>query len=282
MLCNNKATIIFNYTVNGLFALNQNLKYWSNKKHPKLNYNIMNLNLTKIKGIHHLGTMAKKLLTGITCLLAASISSCNKSSSSTGTAGTLSVVSAAPDAPPADLYINGALVNSTPLVYGSYISYFSVAPGTNKVGFDYTGTSTLISLDTINVASNKAYTLFFSNLVAKHDYLLVTDTVVAPPSGKASIRLVNMSPDAPNVDLVVGGQVIVSNKSYKQVSSFKAIPVSDNDTLRVVQTGTNNLLGVVNAVTVQSGVVYTIWLGGFASGINGYVLQANIIRNAAF
>jgi len=35
MICNNKATIIFNNTVNGLFALNQNLKYWSNKKIPQ-------------------------------------------------------------------------------------------------------------------------------------------------------------------------------------------------------------------------------------------------------
>jgi hypothetical protein len=238
----------------------------------------MNLNFTKIKGTYQFGTV---LLTGIAYLLTVSISSCSKSSSSAGTS-TLAVVAASPDAANADLYINGTIVNGTPLVYGSYISYFGVAAGTNKVGFDYTGTSTLISLDTINIASNKAYTLFFSNLVAKHDYLLVADTVVAPPSGKASIRLVNMSPDAPNVDLVVGGQVIASNRSYKQVSSFKTITVSDNDTLKVMQTGTNNLLGVVNAVTVQSGVVYTIWLGGFASGIDGYGLHANLMRNAAF
>jgi hypothetical protein len=239
----------------------------------------MKLNFTKIKEIRQLGTVA--LSTGIACLLAVSISSCNKSSSTAGSA-TLAVVQASPDAPSADFYINGSLVNGTPLVYGSYISYFSAVSGTSKVGFDDTGTTTAISIDTLNLASSKAYTLFFSNLVAKHDYLLVTDTVVAPPSGKASIRLVNMSPDAPNVDLVVGGKVIVSNKSYKQVSSFTAIAVSDNDTLRVVQTGTSNLLGVVNAVTVQSGLVYTIWLSGFASGLDGYGLQANLMRNAAF
>jgi hypothetical protein len=91
-----------------------------------------------------------------------------------------------------------------------------------------------------------------------------------------------MSPDAPNVDLVVGGNVIVSNQSYKHASGFKAITVSDNDTLKVVQTGTNTVLGVVNAVTVQSGVVYTIWLGGFASNLNGYGLQAYLMRNASF
>ncbi|WP_158991902.1 DUF4397 domain-containing protein [Mucilaginibacter sp. L196] len=238
----------------------------------------MKLNFTKIKEIRQLGTVA--LSTGIACLLAVSISSCNKSSSTAGSA-TLAVVAAAPDAPSADFYINGSLVNGTPLVYGSYISYFSAVSGTSKVGFDDTGTTTAIALDTINLAASKTYTLFLCNLVAKREFVLVKDTIVSPPTNKASIRLANMSPDAPNVDLVIGGKVIVSNASYKQVSSFVAIPVVDNDTLRIVQTGTSNLLGVVNALTVESGAVYTIWLNGFASGINGYVLQANIMRNAA-
>ena len=280
MICNNKATIILNYTVNGLFALNQNLKYWSNTKHPKLNYNIMNLNLTKIKGIHQLGTIP--LLTGIACLLAVLTSSCNKDSSTVGTS-TLAVVSGSPDAPPADVYINGSMISTTPLVYGSYFPYYGNIPsGITRVRLNYTGTTTEITLDSINIAANKTYTLFLSNLVAAHDYLLVTDTVVAPPTGKATIRLVNMSPNAQGVDLVIGGQVIVSNKSYKQLSPFKTITVSDNDTLKVVQTGTNNVLGVVNAVTVQSGVVYTIWLSGFANGINSYGLQANLMRNAVY
>jgi len=238
----------------------------------------MNLNFTKIKGIRQLGTIA--LSTGIACLLAVSISSCNKSSSAAGTA-TLAVVAAAPDAPSAAFYIDGSLVNGTPLVYGSYISYFSAVSGTSKVGFDDNGTTTLISLDTVNLAANNTYTLFFCNLVAKHDFVLVKDTVVTPPTNKASIRLANMSPDAPNVDLVIGGKVFISNKSYRQVSAFTAIPVVDNDTLKIVQTGTSNLLGVVNALTVQTGSVYTIWLSGFASGINGYTLQANLMQNAA-
>ena len=238
----------------------------------------MNLNFTKIKGIYQFGMF---LLTGITCLLVVSISSCNKSSSTAGNSS-VAIVDASPDAPPADFYVNGSIANTVPLVYGSYISYIGIVSGTNKIGFYDTGTSTAIALDTINLAASKTYSLFFNNLVAKHDLLLVADTLVAPPSGKASIRLANMSPDAPGVDLVVGGQVIVSNKTYKQVSPFKTITVSDNDTLKIVQTGTSNLLGVINAVTVESGVVYTIWLNGFASGANGYVLHASLMQNTVF
>jgi len=243
----------------------------------------MNLNLTKIKGIHQLGTVP--LLTGIACLLAVSISSCTKSSNSTNTNtpfSVLSVVAASPDAPAADFYINSSLVNASPLTYGNYIPYFKSTPGTIKAGFFDTGSLTAIGIDTITINANQVYTLFFANLMAKHDFLLVTDTLVAPINGEASIRLANMSPDAKNVDLMIGGKVIVSNKSYKQVSSFIPIPVNGNDTLKIVQTGTSNLLGVINAVSVQSEGVYTIWLYGFASGANGYTLHANLMQNALF
>jgi hypothetical protein len=243
----------------------------------------MKLNFTKIKGIHQHGTIP--LLAGIACLLAVLISSCVKSNTSptaTVSSGLLSVIYASPDAPPADFYINNSLVNAAALTYGNFIPYFNAIAGTDKAGFFNTGSLTTIAVDSINIKANQVYTLFLANLVAKHDFLLVTDTVVAPTNNEASIRLVNMSPDAPNVDLVIGGKVIVANKSYKQASSFTTIPVVGNDTLKIVQTGTNNLLGVVNAVTVQTGAVYTIWLYGFASGTNGYTLHANLMQNAIF
>jgi hypothetical protein len=243
----------------------------------------MNLNFTKTKGIHQSVTLP--FLTGIAFLLAASISSCTKSSNSPTTNipfGLLSVIDASPDAPAADFYINSSLVNASPLTYGNFIPYFKSTTGADKAGFFNTGSLTPIAIDTINVNANQVYTLFFSNLAAKHDFLLVTDTVVAPANNEASIRLVNMSPNAPNVDLVIGGKIIVANKSYKQASSFTTIPVSGNDTLKIVQTGTNNLLGVVNAVTVQSEGVYTIWLYGFLNGTNGQGLNANLMQNAIF
>lgn len=243
----------------------------------------MNLNFTKTKGIHQHGAVS--LLTSIVCLLAVSISSCSKSNNAPNTntfTGLLSVVDAAPDAPAADFYINSTLVNGAAINYGNYLSYFNAVAGTSKVGFYDTGTLTPIAIDTVNIMPSKVYTLFFSNLVAKRDFLLVADTIVAPATNSASIRLVNMSPNAPNIDLVISGKVIVSNKSYKQVSSFTTIPVAGNDTLKIVQTGTSNLLGVVNAVTVQSGAVYTIWLYGLVNSTSSQGLNANLMQNAIF
>lgn len=242
----------------------------------------MNLNFTKIKGTPYRVT---SLLTSIGCLLIVLVSSCAKSNNSPTTtvaSGLLTVVYASPGAPAADFYVNNSLVNSSQLTSGNYIPYFRCVTGTVKAGFFNTGSLTPIAIDSINIKANQAYTLFFSNLATKHDFTFVTDTVVAPPSNEASIRLANMSPDAPNIDLVIGGKVIVSNKSYKQVSSFTAIPVAGNDTLKVVQTGTSNVLGVVNAVTVQSGAVYTIWLYGLANGTADQALQANLMQNAVF
>jgi len=221
------------------------------------------------------------MLAGVLCLLMVSISSCNKGSSNSLNTATLAVAAGSPDMVPVDLYLNKGLASSN-LIYGSYVSYLSLTEGAAIIGFDYTGTTTHLTGDTVTLEGGKAYTLFTTDLVAKHQFFLTTDTVIAPATGKASIRLVNVSPDAPAVDLVVGGKVLISNKSYKQVSTFTALPTAVNDTLRIVQTGTNNVLGVVNALTVNSGVVYTIWLNGFVSGQGGYTLHANLMRNAIF
>ena len=244
----------------------------------------MKLKFTKVKGIYQIGKAP--LLTGISCLLAVSISSCAKSSNNPNTTtapfGVLSVVAAAPDAPAADFYINSSLVNAAPLIYGNYLPYFRLITGSVKAGFFDTGGLTPIAIDTINIKANQAYTLFFANTAAKHDLVFVNDTVVTPANSGASIRLANMSPDAPNIDLVISGKVIIANKSYKQVSSFISIPNEPNDTLKIVQTGTQNVLASVTAVTIPSGGVFTIWLYGLANGTPDQALKANLMENALF
>jgi hypothetical protein len=238
----------------------------------------MNLKFTKNKS-------TISLLTAIVCLLAVSISSCSKSNTAPANVvpyGLVSVIYASPNAPAADFYVNNSIVNAAPLTSGNYIPYFKSVAGSVKAGFFNTGALTPIAIDTINIKANEAYTLFFANTAAKHDLVLVTDTIVTPANSGASIRLANMSPDAPNVDLVISGKVIISNKSYKQVSSFVSISTAPNDTLKIVQTGTNNVLGVVNAVTVPTGGVFTIWLYGLANGTADQALKANLMENALF
>ena len=238
----------------------------------------MNLNYTKSKS-------TISLVIAMICSVALFISSCTKSNTTptnTVAYGLVSVIYASPNAPSADFYVNNSIVNTLPLTSGNYIPYFKSVVGSVKAGFFNSGGLTPIAIDTINVKANVAYTLFFSNLASKPDLELVTDTIVTPANSQASIRLANMSPDAPNVDLVIAGKVIIANKSYKQVSSFVSIPTAPNDTLKIVQTGTNNVLGVVNAVTVPIGGVFTIWLYGLAHGTAGQALQANLMENALF
>ena len=238
----------------------------------------MNLNFTKNKN-------ATSLLTAIVCFLAVSISSCSKSNTTPTTVvpyGLVSVIYASPNAPDADFYVNNSIVNATALTSGNYIPYFKSVVGSVKAGFFNSGGLTPIAIDTINIKANQAYTLFFANTAAKHDLVFVNDTVVTPANSGASIRLANMSPDAPNVDLVISGKVIIANKSYKQVSSFISIPNEPNDTLKIVQTGTQNVLASVTAVTIPSGGVFTIWLYGLANGTPDQALKANLMENALF
>lgn len=229
------------------------------------------------------------LITGMLCLLVVGLSSClknnNKYNNNTQKPiALLSVMNAAPDVPAADFYFNGSLINATQFPYGNFIAYFNVPAGSGNVGFYTSGTSTTIATDTATFKANQVYTLFFSNVAPNHDFVLVHDTIAAPASSSANIRLVNVSPDAPAVDLVLHGTVLIANKKYKQASSFISVPASVNDTLQVRQTGTNIVLGSIPPINLQSGAVYTVWLYGFASAgaSDPKKLNVGFMTNAVF
>src|SRR6202012_652760 len=105
------------------------------------------------------------------------------------------------------------------------------------------------------------------------------DTINRPADGKASIRFVNLSPDAPSVDLAIqGGAVLITNKAYKGYSTF--VPETGNTSynFEVRQHGTNTVLATLSNISLNSSYVYTIWLGGLATPLNATdKLSLNII-----
>jgi hypothetical protein len=240
---------------------------------------MINFNFTIMKKLQQ-NLKKWPIIIGITCLLAGLLSSCTKSTNNQPitSVSLLSVVDASPNAGAADFYYGGFLVNAAPFTYGNFLSYFNANPGSVKAVFYTSGTTTPIASDTVNLKANQAYTLFFANVVTHPDFILTLDTISAPSGSTASIRLVDVSPNSPNVDLVIkGGATLVSNKSYKQVSSFVAVPTATQDTLQIRQTGTTTVLASIPGVNIISGYVYTVWLAGLSG-----TTTANIMTNAVY
>ncbi|HEY1726909.1 MAG TPA: DUF4397 domain-containing protein [Candidatus Baltobacteraceae bacterium] len=89
-------------------------------------------------------------------------------------------------------------------------------------------------------------------------------------TGTASIRFINGSPDAGNIDVLVNGKVVASNVAYAQVSAYTSLTVGTQPLPQVafVKTGTTTNLFPANGTTPQ-----TFQLGAAANSKVTVVLE---------
>jgi hypothetical protein len=231
----------------------------------------------------------KRLLlgAGAVCLISIALSSCvklNHSEYYTPPSAFVTVIQASPDEPNFDFYLDNNKVNVNILGYGDNIDYFGAYARQRNAHFYITGTMTPGFSDTVTFLPNYIYSLFLANKASSPELVKLVDTLNRPTAGNASIRFVNLSPDAPAVDLVVkNGATVVSNKGYKKHSSFVPVAGGTTYTFEVHQAGTGTVLATLPTTTLTQGFVYTIWLQGLATPTNGSDgLSAKIMTNAQF
>ncbi|HEY4324934.1 MAG TPA: DUF4397 domain-containing protein [Mucilaginibacter sp.] len=223
---------------------------------------------------------------GAVCLLSLLLSSCLKTDNNNYNppVALVAFVQASPNQPQLDFYLDNSKININPINYGDHFDYFRAYAGSRVANFyDHTNMNKILS-GTVQLAQNTNYSLFLANKPTQSEIVMLTDTINQPTTGNASIRFVNLSPDAPAVDLgVTGGTVLVSNKSYKGYSTF--IPIKGNATynFQVLQTGTNTVLATLPNISLNSGSVYTVWFHGLAAPTGTTdQLAASIYTNAYF
>jgi hypothetical protein len=231
--------------------------------------------------------ISKTLLAIIGLVGLLSLSSCSKTDNTQYTsppAALLTFIQASPDQPTLDFSLDNNRINYSPLAYGDHIDYFQAYTGRRNVNFYNHSSGNAILSDTIHLNQNVAYSLFLVNTTAAPQILLLTDTVSRPPAGGAGIRFINLSPDAPAVDLAItGGTVLVPNKGFKGYSSFANIGGNTTYNLEVRQAGTTTVLATLPNVALNSGFVYTIWLHGLvASTSTTDQLGIGVITNGVF
>ncbi|RKR83441.1 uncharacterized protein DUF4397 [Mucilaginibacter gracilis] len=230
-------------------------------------------------------------IVGMICLLAASLSSCVKdhdyynsnNSVDVTPAALISVIDASPDAPSLDFYLDANKANRSPIVYNDGLDYLAAYIGKRTATFYSAGTKTVVKSDTITLNANRYYTLYLANLASKPDYLLTRDTLVQPAAGMATIRLVNVSPDAPALDLGIrSGALLASNKTYRTYSSFVSIAAGTNYTVEVRQHSNSAVLSSLINIKLNAGSVYTIWAHGLIAGTGATLFSADIQKNAYY
>jgi len=212
----------------------------------------------------HLKSSFKMLVAVLT--VSAVLTSCSKDFDNTPAPAVsgLNVIHAVPTTELFDFYVNNTRGNNQNFSFTQKLGYFNLYSGSSKISVTKKGNATALASENFNFQPERGYSLFVIGKVDSLKFLMVKDSVSLPASGKANIRFVNASPDAPalNLALSTGTTDLVTDKAYRQYSEFTTIDAAPKVTL----TAKNKTTGAVEAsladVKIESGRTYTIWAKG--------------------
>lgn len=211
-----------------------------------------------------------------------SFSSCDDDDDNTATpvgSGKLMIIHASPDAPAVDLLLDGTKLNSVDVNYTDNTPYISATAGSRVLKVNVAGTLTTAMQANLSVVSGKNYSVFAIDSVSKLSGLVVEDNLATPASGKAHVRFIHLSPNAPAVDVAVtSGGVVFGNKSFKDFTAFTPLDANTYD-LEVRLAGTSTVVLPLPGIVLTAGKIYTVYAKGFVGGTGAQALGAEIIVN---
>lgn len=176
------------------------------------------------------------------------------------------VVHASPDAPAVDVWVNDMTAFSD-VAYKDITDYAPLDAATYSVKVvPADATEPVVIEADLNLAADTDYTVVAVGELAAIEPLVLVDNNTLPAAGKAHVRFVHASPDAPSVDIAVqGGPVLFSDVAFKGVGDYLPVDAGTYD-LEVRLAGTDTVALSVPGVTLADQTVYTIFAMGLAGG----------------
>lgn len=178
-----------------------------------------------MKNFTKTGTKSGRLSIGVLfffCVTA--MLSCAKNSEPTPYAY-MSITNVSPTLGTYNVYVDGTKSNTGGAVaFGGFLSYGTLTAGSHTLNFTTESSTVSLLEKTVNLEENGVYSAFLINKDSDMDVLLIADEMSVASTDKAFIRFINLSPDAPALDLaLLNGETLVSSKVYKASSAFQTI-----------------------------------------------------------
>ncbi len=181
-------------------------------------------------------------------------------------------INAAPDvAAGLDFFVGDLKQNILPIAFGSNTIYNSTTPGTKDITVRMAGLPTLFSTGKFNVSDLRdqpaRYTLIAANKLETAELIWIQDNLTTPASGKAHLRIIHASGDAPAVNAFNGTATTAlfpSAIAYKGASSFielDATLLGTSYSIQIRNAATNAVIRT-QPMTAVSGKIYTIVIRG--------------------
>lgn len=193
-------------------------------------------------------------------------------------ASVLSLINAVPINRNLDVYLSGNKITDDEFSFGTRTDYGYMLPGSKTVSVTVQSASQMLKTETFTLLP-KAYSLFIVNEVEMMEFLLLEDDTTIPPTGKAKVRFVNLSPDAGPVDLSAYTYGILStlatNIPFKNYTPFILVdPGNDISFLLKNSAGDQTIFGGV----LEAGKTYTV----FAKGLKRPTSNLTAFHGAIF
>jgi len=197
------------------------------------------------------------------------ITSCKKAETTDPTISYLRVINVSPSLATYNAYFNGNMVNSAALPFGGAVNYLSYAAGAYSLKFTTASSAESLLTKTITLNASTYYSSYLINKPAALDVYTIGDDLSIPSTDKAYIRFINLSPDAPALDLAKTGAttMLVTNKAYKTASGFIAVDAGTY-TLDAKETSSGAVKATSANTSFTAGYHYDIICGGLTAPAN--------------
>jgi hypothetical protein len=174
-------------------------------------------------------------------------------------------VHASPDAPAVDILVNdGVAFANAP--FKGITDYATLDSATYSIKVVPTGAKEPVVIEANLALEGKDYTVVALGKLENIEPLVLVDNNSAPEAGKAHVRFVHASPDAPAVDIAVkDGPTLFSNIAFKGVGDYLPVDAGTYD-LQVKLAGTETVALDVSGLALADGTVYTVFAMGLAGG----------------
>jgi hypothetical protein len=191
----------------------------------------------------------------------------------------VSVYNASPNSPGLNIILDSKVVNNTSFDYSDHTGYLRFFAGNRKLAFGPFQASNVVADTTMKFEDSKAYSVFVVNNFQDVDLLVLSDNTDEPGAGKAKLRFLNLSPDAPEVNLAEGDNAnpLFTGLAFKEPSEFIEVDAKKYD-FKVKSLSGDVLLNMPDAVLLD-GWSYTVLVRGYKTVPSGSqsVLSSELI-----
>ncbi len=190
----------------------------------------------------------------------------------------IAVYHVSPDAPKIQFKLDGNVMNPDSMAFGTYSYYLNAYAGTREISAYQREIKKATS--SVILQEGSIYSAWLTGRWATPEFVLIQDKLFVPAANKSYIRFVNMSVDAPALDLVTNtGTAVVSNKTYKTASDFVEITGGQNYNFVFRENGSTADKLLLPSVNIANGRMYTIVARGIYNSTGTTALAGDVLVN---